>query len=461
MNKDDKERYVFRLYNMYIPRVDRQLDYYKLIPDNRFSEPLEHANYLDRYKGLASKGKVNYTSPYMEGIYTSTFASPDAPDAPAKYTDVYAEQKEHSTHKKRPDYLLTRQNNTKEVLPHKGISVIGLADPKYSLYSMDNILDTPAKWAVNKDGTYDLIINNNIYDALKGRPKTGEESQSTDAVEEYMYGTGLEGAPFFDIMNKARQLGYEPNDDDKIILSHNNFSKDELQKAYKAIKNMHKVFLNNPKYINYLFGGVRGDGSYYDYGYKPSYYNLLKRILETTRGSGANTLALVSAPESAFYTVDDIIDKDIRGQRDYPEELIVKRLTPIRLYSTTHKNTLPDPKDYTYDNGEINLDAYLKALNDRQPTYDDVHQAQKPSYIIKDISDFVKSTKSDMFNFDEREKYAKDFITRNFEIDPDDIISDEEYKKIIWPDFKKSWLDLKAKQERQQHINNVLSDRRY
>lgn len=310
-------------------------------------------------------------------------------------------------------HKLKQDENSEEYieLPHRGISVIGLSDPRYSMYRPNDILDTMLH---NKNGV--ITINERLLSAL---PEAWE-------YDLYNYLDSNE----YDI-NKAPS-GSEENYNRGNRL----FNNWKRTKGYAMLTPRENFY---------------GGSSDYDFGYKPSYYKLLQAIADTHLGSGTegNGLVLASIPESALYNVSNVASGKMRGQRDFPEELIVNQLKLNNLIGIN--DAPPNREDYAseaeYKEAVKNHEA-LKIFDD---DYDNVADMQGTSFGSK-LNDWLETTKNKPHNM--RENLARDLIFSYFDIDPDKIISDET-KKIIFDDLSnwyKGYYDKKKTE-----YNNIIS----
>lgn len=275
---------------------------------------------------------------------------------------------------------------------HRGLSTIGLSDPKYSLYSLADIHERFPLFSIKKDGTvwYDS-------DTVQQLPKDADWFE--DAVAYPNSVTQL--------LKEA--LNNEKNGvDEKGRLNLGKLSeaqKDDINEGYDNIDNM---FYN---YAHDLSGN--NWSRYYEKRYKlkqtPKTFdkwsldnidNLMQAIYETFDNVQSNDsnnaksrIYLVQAPLNKIYTANDVEKGKTIGYRDFPEEMLVKEL---RL-----------TKDIT---DRFDYDRFNDAVNKWKDTADKRHAAA--DY----LSDMIKD-------------------------DPNSIISDED-KKYIWNDILDSYTPL-------------------
>lgn len=407
-NKYDK--YIFRVYNIGAPTAKTE----------KF--------FQDKYKG---DDAYFMTGPYMG----NTVAQYDI----NKYKKLGTVQKEPSRTSLRKDWLHRTRlpDNAKVldnivVLPHKGLSAIGLADPQYSVYDPFNIIDKPFKRT--PEG---VLYNTALEEAL---------DYKQNAFLDWYHKLTKVMPDFQDKINKAiTSTGYTSDSGKDILFSNKDFTNEQLDELY----NKGNTLFANWK-DTYSYGLVSPKG--YSYGYKPSYYNMLRAISDTIDNTQANGLALAAIPEKALYTTEDLLNKNnaIRAMRDFPEELVVKRLKPVRLYSGVQ---IDRPNyDYYYDDEagyEEDMAAYYNSRRFNSEDTDIVDDLPSDE-TFQSIQSFFNWTKE--LPFEEREKRAKDFVYRHFDIDPDNIVSDET-KKDIYADLS-SWYN---KQTSQDNICDALT----
>jgi len=355
-----------------------------------------------------------------------------------KYKKLGSIQKEPSRASLRKDWLDRTElpinakvfNNT-VVLPHKGLSVIGLADPQYSIYDPFNIIDKPFKRT--PEG---VLYNTALEKAL---------DYKQNAFLNWYFNLKKEMPDFQDKLNKAMaDTGYTPDSGEDVLFSNKDFTNDQLDELYSK---GNIAFANWKNSYNHGLVSPKG----YSYGYKPSYYKMLRAIANTISNTNANGLALAVIPEKVLYGTEDLLNENnaIRAMRDFPEELVVKRLKPIRLYSGTQL-TKPNYDYYDEDDKKLYEEDMSDYYNSRRFNEDDIIEDLPSDGTYQIIESYTGYTKD--LPFEEREKRAKDFIYRHFDIDPDNIVSDET-KKDIYADLS-SWYN---KQICQDNICDALT----
>ena len=339
--------------------------------------------------------------------------------------------------------------------PHRGISVIGLADPRYSLYNV-NRLHTPLVHNM-RDG--DVIYNTTLERLMPNDVFINNYNNVADGLHDILYGKGDFGVAYdsgFD--NDVGEDGNSVNGSG--IRKMQDYFREGVQKAFPgkkidrgvdllqamiddAVANK-RYYKNNPNYLqlskgddvqyDFLLGnalekawatsGVKGGHRYrlidipdeamkdLSFDNSTGYYRLLNAISETA----GNQLWLGSVPEDAIYPVSDVKAGRMRGQRDFPEELVVNRLKLVRPLNRVN------PQDVLY---ETNADTTWKdKLNeDLAKMRSKVGYQNNYERIISDL-----------------DKEAEDYIYKNFEIDPTQIVSDET-KKYIYDDLSKWYND--------------------
>lgn len=376
----DNEKYVFRLYTTGIPGSG-----YKGNKSYFLDSP-----YV--YSGDISQDNPSSWHNIGDTIHESDVGS--RPRDTNMSRDFTVRPKEQIGHNTKQD----EDGETYIELPHRGLSVIGLSDPKYSLYRPNDILDTMLH---NKDNN--ITINEQLLAAL---PESWEHE-----LYEHLYNND------FDI-NKA------PGGTEDMFHRGN-----RLFNNWKRTKGFAMLTPRDNFY---------GGSSDYDFGYKPSYYNLLKAISDTYVGTGTegNGLILASIPESALYNVGNVASGKMRGQRDFPEELSVNMLKLNDVVGMGDPE--PNRKDYSNDrdyNAAIKEYNRLKLFEEQ-----DIAKDLPGDAFGSMLSRWLERVENKPH--DVRENLAKDLIFTYFGIDPDKIISDET-KKIIYNDLS-SW-----------HKNNV------
>lgn len=355
-------------------------------------------------------------------------------------------------------------------LPHKGISVIGLADPKYSLYNFNDIGSFYRLYRNNKEAT--------DYGRFMGFNDISKVEYDT-ALEDYLdkqnlwrdiHARALDSG-FQDVINEGiKRTGWKPGSNRYITFDDKHFSKDELKKVldtFRGLSNTKDNYLKNmpvqyPEVLEYT---------------KTPYTNMLRALLKTLEYTSANGFVLATVPEDALYTVDDIRKGNLRGQRDFPEELVVRRFKPIKAFSAL-KHTEPDMSDYFDSDGEFDEDSYdedksnwLNNLifnpSNSSDIVQDYDKDNKLGALISHVGRANFELSPDRWSPtspEEIEKRSKNFISDSFEVDPDDFISDET-KKYIYKDlsdwYNKSKEAQKKINDRQKNISDTLESWRY
>lgn len=381
----NNEKYVFRLYNI--------------------GSPTEYAN---EHFGQDMSGKLYLGSPYMGG-YNGV---DDIENYKELGEEIVADDKNA---RENSDYLSRRSklidgydgHNGRLYLPHRGISVIGLHDPRFSFYEDHHMYDKLMEY----DNNLNPVFNKRFISAFD--KKTQEEL--LDRLNEY---TGTKLSSFDDDLSNIdpivlRELMHNSNRTAFDILGSHLYTDDKnfSAKDFNALSN-------------------------YDFGYKDrigsGYEQLLRRIAGTQKDTKSTGLALATVPESALYSVKDVIDGKLRAQRDYPEELVVRSLVPQRMFDTEYSDS--DLNDKTSLVRKAGLTGDYASLLSAVDELDKLRMAGK--------------------SVDYTENWAKDYINRTFEIDPDQIHSDET-KKIIFDDLS-NWYKGYCDKKKTEH-SNILS----
>lgn len=348
------ERYVFRLYKVGIPT-----DLTK-----------EHLG--KNYKG---DDKMLFASPYIGDKYSQQ----RMPEYYHKLGDTLTEEEYSRGDNIRENKLAKQGLST--AAPHRGLSVIGLADPMYSLYRCRDIKD--------KDMTSDQLKN-----ALQ----------------------------FNDV-----------------------YVDDNMGNLKDAHNELHEGKL-------YMSPDMT-----YNFGYNPSYVNLLRRIYETydkTQHQGSG-LVIASIPETALYNNKDILNGVLRGQRDFPEELVVKylKLNDVKGMnpSAPNQEDYDDEDDYWYDYHTYKAKQVFDP--DNEDDWDIVEGLQGDN-LYNEMRSIVENDGYIRQGNKEHEKRAREFIFKHFGIDPDKIVSDET-KKHIYNDLS-SWYNKQCNSNMQRN-HNIIS----
>ena len=362
----DENKYVFRFYNVYTD------------PENR--------------------DKFSFNSPYANrGVNI------------APYTKLGETQ--YDTHKPRPDadYLIRdKELDADEVkalggeideetdvpsLPHRGLSVIGLNDPRYSLYPF-NILDY--NFITDDNGEKGLRFNRSRFNNL---PKlVQDEYQRT----------------FNSFLNDKYRFKYDLfdlfDDNNKFVNPANN-TNGELRQYISLAARDAICALRNAEGLP----GRKGSLTYSKNGLSVipkgfEWSQLIGALGNTYNWSDANALVLAQLPESALYTVDDYAKGKLAAHPDFPEEFLAKYVTPVKVKGTS----VAKGKEYN------------------QP---------ENSNITRDINNYIAERRFDEKRNDVNRQYwedrARTFIENNFNIDSNKIVSDE-IKKYIYKDLS-SW----------------------
>lgn len=442
-------------------------------------------------------------SPLPELAYTGKRIN----EAPLNDTEDFADEESKRNYLADPDQYMTDKHIYRRMsyAPHRGISLIGLADPEYSTYdlaSLDQIandfrdrhftgkqvreLDTedevrsdgiyPAqngigdlapfyglsKWPLDKLST--IYDKDKIYDSYSNAVLKGIKYALSGKYSKYGYGIPDDDPINTEISNAIDKFGINFN---KALASKNKKEVIDFTDLLNDIKSAYSRYYDR----NYkLFEGGKHDitandldllidlktmlssenndnlidliGKNFDYSNYTmlpnhneyvvkntdinglpfrSYIGLLRALQRTAKSIGEdgddaglyNDLWLAAVPESALYKRKDLLNRKLRGQRDFPEELVAKR---IRLLDDLYK-----PHDQ-YKRGWLGSSSPLG-------------------------SELINTDLGHMSNED-----ARKWVMDHFEIDPEYIISDEACK-VIYDDMSNDF----EKHNRQGNIVNGLS----
>ena len=406
---DDRERYVFRVYNVIdndklkqdIAEKQYYIDSPAITDEQRQRLKVEKKQLEDKLAKYA--GDYFWGSPYNYGKSGETYAREHPEEwknmgevhhAPDDYTldedylmrsnddnlssDEYAE-------KHGGEFKLDSWGGTERAkryhghmwLPHKGLSVIGLSDPIYSIYSVYDIngnqmfKHTDNGWQLDRN--YLKALHPAVQD-IYNFAFTKYMDKSPDELfddEGYFKGNAEDAEKF--VANKDNISAYP-----KLVPSVNAFPSMEAHRLYSQT------------------GYPIADNKY-------KWMKLLNSIAKTATWSNGNSLVLAGVPEKAVYMPRELDKQGIAATMDFPEELLVKYLRPVKKWSLNDKSPV-DRGTYTE----------WSKLSDR-------------------INRLLNAPKGwDLENHpDYWEDEARKFIRDNFDIDPDDIVSDEIKKEIF------------------------------
>lgn len=432
----DKEKYVFRLYNIGVPNQKA----------------------IDTI-GSDIEGKTFLGSPYITHgsniLDVNSYKVTDKPIYDSQFDDIRYERakdelaRPESNRAKFKDGNHSFDEHGNLILPHKGISVISLADPQFSLYDPFDFGDSFVQY--NDDGK--PYINKKFIESV------GEDYEYPidKRIKEFL-------GPNYSlkkIINSDDNIIIDDKDlDDALKRTPKHFPRFEDKKALIGTLNKYIMDLLAQDFFDPIFTASENfhiknakDLSTYDFGYsKPHmdivshvdadgntykntsryhrglpYEQLLRRIWETWLITNANGLVLATVPESAFYNVKDVIDGKLRAQRDYPEELVVRQLTPRKIFSVQDK-TWARPEHMS---NILGVGKYK--------------QGSKNHIDLNHIFRLLEKGYADGGTPEEVNALAKKIIHYTFDIDPINI--SDENKKFIFDDLSNWYKGYSAKKE--------------
>lgn len=344
----DENKYVFRFYNV-------------------FTDP-------------ENKDKFSFNSP---------FANRSVNIAP--YTKLGETQYDTNNPRTDSDYLIRDDNFTDNMeLPHRGLSVIGLHDPRYSLYPFDQIEYD----FMSDDGEKGLYFNKHRFNNFSKQVQDEYRRTFNSFLnDKYKYKYDL--FDLFDDNNKFVNPGESTDLRQYINLA--------ARDTVRALHNADRIPGTN-NYLTYSKNGL----SVIPKGFEWS--QLINALGNTYNWSDANALVLAQLPESALYTINDYAKGKLAANVDFPEELLAKYVTPVQVKGT----------------------AIAKGKEYNQPESSNITRGIN-NYIVERVLD-EKRNKSNRQYWEDR---ARSFIEDNFNIDSNKIVSDE-IKKYIYKDLS-SW----------------------
>lgn len=260
----------------------------------------------------------NLLSPYVDGDNTTTHKLDNTYKSYNKVSDSL-------------NYFLRDidSDRAKEVHnDHIGYSLLGLPGKATSFYELPDLFN-PAYGIYNKAAEY--FINNADPDALERLHKDmGRELQARDLVDHF-YG------------NKRITDTYDGT----------NALLDVIQGKERP----------KSRYATHMFMSSKHDNKEVPDDIK------VRRLLSVLADYADDTdnvshIALVKVPMDKLVTVDDVLNNDLSPQRDLPEELVAREITPTQLfdgkeYSSAIKNAIANgvnPMDILNDTFKLSKD---------------------------------------------------------------------------------------------------------
>lgn len=407
---DDRERYVFRIYNIIdndklkrdIAETARHIDNPAVSDEQKQWLKVKKQRLEDELAEYA--GEYFWGSPYKYGQGGETYAREhpgewknmgEVQHAPDDYTldedylmrsnDDKMSSEEYAE-KHGGDFKLDSWGGTEREkcyhghmwLPHKGLSVIGLSDPMYSIYPLHDI-DDRKMFSHTDNG---MKLDREYLRALH------------PAVQD-MYNFAF-----------TKYMGKSPDE----LFDDEGYFKGNAEDAEKFAANKDTI-AEYPKLVPSVnaFPSMKAYRLYSQTGYpiaddKYKWMKLLNSIANTAAWSSGNSLVLAGVPEKAIYTPRELDRQGIAAAMDFPEEMLVKYLRPVKKWSL--KDRLPVDKGGGLTEWSKLLDRIKELLN--APKGWDMEN--RPEYW---------------------ENEARKFIRDNFDIDPVDIVSDELKKEIF------------------------------
>lgn len=410
-------------------------------------------------------------SPFPELAYTGKRIN----EAPLNDTEDFADEESKRNYLADPDQYIADKHiySRMSYAPHRGISLIGLADPEYSLYdlaSLDQLAqdfknrnfrseahrELDAEDEIKSRGSYSIQNSpgnsSHFYDLSKWPLDKLSTMYDKDHIYDSYYNAVLKGIEDT-VLSRVADNSMRTKISNAIDKFGINFKKALASKNKKEIidftdllndiKSIYSKYHKDKSFTDKvltddgLLTGLIGDNfSYGNYTMSPnkneyvvkntdinglpfrSYIGLLAALQKTAKSiddedNMYNDLWLAAVPERALYNRKDLLNGKLRGQRDFPEELVAKK---IRLLDDLYK-----PHDQ-YKRGWLGSSSPLG-------------------------SELINTDIRYMSNED-----ARKWVMDHFEIDPEYIISDEACK-VIYDDMSNDY----EKHSRQGNIVNGLS----
>lgn len=289
-------------------------------------------------------------------------------------------------------YVSENKNIDRSDILHRGLSTIGLSDPKYSLYSIADIHERFPLFSIKKDGTvwYDS-------DTAQQLPKDADWFDNSAAYPNSI--TQLLKEAFNNEKNEVDEKG-------RLNLGKlSEAQKDDINEGYANIDNMlynyaHGVSVNNWRRYYEKRYKLKQTPKTFDKWSLDNIDNLMQAIYETfdnvqsdDSNNAKSHIYLVQAPLDKIYTTNDVEKGKTIGYRDFPEEMLVKELRPTRDITDR----------FNYEKFNNTIDKW----NDKS----------------------------------DKRKAAADYLSDMIKDDPNSIVSDED-KKYIWNDILDSYTPL-------------------
>lgn len=258
------------------------------------------------------------------------------------------------------DYLLVNGNKVRDTTNarHVGLSTIGMRDNAYSMY-------TP----------YDLL-----NEALTNKPSYYDDDYEGPKSNGIVYNPNIFKKAFSPKVNKliykyAKELSPELYDK---LMSGKPIAQDKLDRdAINTFSLLRESLYNLGSYLNNAVTTDKSKQPMFmltDSGYKPTKLSKYRGLVSSIENTGENLadnledddpsgygnieLWLAKAPLSSFITNKELDKNNYSPQRDFPEEILTKRVIPVRGKKATEilskfRNGQPEPFGVLHDVDEL------------------------------------------------------------------------------------------------------------
>lgn len=257
------------------------------------------------------------------------------------------------------DYLLVNGNKVRDTTGarHVGLSTIGIRDNAYSMYTPYDLLnealtDKPAYYDDDYEGpkSNGVVYNPNIF-----------KKAFSPKVNELIYKYAKELSPeLYDKLMSDKPIAQDTSDRDAIdtssLLRESIFRlEDYLNNTANTDKTKQPMFmLTDSSYeptkmskFQGLVSSIDGTGDI-----------LIDNLEDDPSGYGNIELWLTKAPLSSFISNKELDKNNYSPQRDFPEEILTKRVIPVRGKKATEilskfRNGQPAPFDVLHNMDEL------------------------------------------------------------------------------------------------------------